>query len=198
MSPTPRAALEPARGDRGRRRQRRRRRRGQGRAARAEGAREEAEAQTPGNDAGTTHDRPAGHRGPDSAVPPARAPVPPTTTTQPSTGGGGDRSTGGEDRRRRGPAAVSAAACAPPEHRLVAAAVLRRRTLDVGDPLAPLARVLAEVRVARGDPLPLDRERGVDEPLGLEPRVRRDSRRSRPVVPDPTRIWKKPTESASP
>ena len=54
------------------------------------------------------------------------------------------------------------------EPQLVPAAVLLGGALDVGDPLAPLRRVLAEVGVAPGDPLALERERLVDEPLGLQ------------------------------
>jgi hypothetical protein len=54
---------------------------------------------------------------------------------------------------------------------LVAIAVLLRGPLDVGDPVAPLARVLQEGHVPAGDALLLLVQRVVDEPLELELRL---------------------------
>ena len=66
------------------------------------------------------------------------------------------------------------------EPELISPAELLRRPLDVRDPLPPMSRILAEVGVARGDPRRADGVGLIDEPLDLELRMSRRSRRTGP------------------
>ena len=84
------------------------------------------------------------------------------------------------------------------EPQLVAAAVLLGGAFDVGDPLAALRRVLAEVGVAAGDRLALDGERLVDEPLGLQLGLLADSPCRRPGSRCRRASGRSRRESASP
>jgi len=81
------------------------------------------------------------------------------------------------------------------ELELVAAAVLLGGELDVGDPVAVLVGVVD--RLAGGDALGLDGFGAVQEPVDLLLGGRLVINKKN-AVPDAQRIWKNPTESASP